>query len=242
MTATGTANQQFYDALWSAAELVLPERFNTWPLLTALARDARARLEIGPGLHPRLPIAGTWFVDVSRPALQQIGARGGHTAISDITALPFPSGTFDLICAFDIIEHAEDDHRVFSELRRVAAPNAAVVFSVPLHAARWSGFDALVGHVRRYDPGDLLAALDEHRFAVEQSAPFGMEPRNRWLMDFAIWGLTRRRIQAMRWYNRFILPLGLFLQPHLAWTPGLMDIAAVHEIVLFCRADPTRPA
>jgi len=105
---------------------------------------------------------------------------------------------------------------------------------VPLHPARWSAFDALVGHVRRYAPDDLLAILEEHSFVLEQSAGFGMQPRSRWLLDFAVWGLTQRRVQAMRWYNRLFLPLGLLLQRRLVWAPGLIDVAKVNELLLVC--------
>ena len=56
---------------------------------------------------------------------------------------------------------------------------------------------------------------------LEQSAGFGMQPRSGWLLDFAVWGLTHRPVQAMRWYNRLFLPLGLLLQKPLAWAPGL---------------------
>ena len=52
---------------------------------------------------------------------------------------------------------------------------------------------------------------------LEQSAGFGMQPRSGWLLDFAVWGLTHQPVQAMRWYNRLFLPLGLFLQKRLAW-------------------------
>ena len=47
-----------YDALWSTSYVASPQRFNTWPLLSTLAAAAPARLEIGPGLHPRRPIGG----------------------------------------------------------------------------------------------------------------------------------------------------------------------------------------
>ena len=229
------ANRRFYDALWSASYLVPPQRFNTWPLLSQLGAAAPARLEIGPGLRPRLPVAGTHFVDVSRPALSRLKDRGGLTTRGEITALPFPDCTFDLVCAFDIVEHVEDDGQVFRELGRVARDDAAVVFSVPLHAARWSAFDVLVGHVRRYDPADLLATLARCSLVVEQSAGFGMEPRSRWLLDFAVWGLTHRRVQAMRWYNRLFLPLGLLRQKRLAWASGVIDAAGVDELLLVCR-------
>jgi len=229
------ANRRFYDALWSASYMVQPERFNTWPLLSTLAAAAPARLEIGPGLRPRLPIAGTSFVDISQPALSRLKAGGGFAMLGEITALPYPDRSFDLVCAFDIVEHVEDDQQVFRELGRVAKDHATVIFSVPLHQARWSAFDTLVGHVRRYDPADLLAILREHRFVLERSAGFGMQPRSGWLLDFAVWGLTRQPVQAMRWYNRLFLPLGLFLQKPLAWASGLMDVANVDELLLVCR-------
>lgn len=228
-------NRQFYDTLWSASSVVAPQRFNTWPLLSALSATAPARLEIGPGSHPRLPVAGTCFTDVSQSALSGLRDRGGLAALGGIVALPFPDCTFDLVCAFDIIEHVEDDRQVFRELGRVARKDAAIVFSVPLHPARWSSFDVLVGHVRRYEPDDLLAKLGDCSLVLEQSAAFGMQPRSPWLLDFAVWGLTQRRVQAMRWYNRLFRPLGLLLQTRLAWEPGLLDVAKVDEVVLVCR-------
>lgn len=236
-----TVNRDFYDALWSATHVTLPQCFNTWPMLCALAALAPARLEIGPGLRPRLPITGTSFVEFSRPALFPLKARGGLATLGEITALPFPDGSFDLVCAFDIVEHIEDDRQAFRELSRVAKDHATVIFSVPLHSARWSAFDALVGHVRRYDPDDLLAILGAHAFVLEQSAVFGMQPRSGWLLDFAVWGLTHRRVQAMRWYNGLFLPLGLFLQKRLAWAPGLIDAANVDELLLVCRRGGRRP-
>lgn len=233
--AMATVNRDFYDGLWSASDVTLPHRFNTWPLLSSLAASAPARLEIGPGLRPRLPILGTSFVDISRPALSGLKACGGHAMLGEMTALPFPDCSFDLVCAFDIVEHIEDDRQAFRELSRVAKDEATVIFSVPLHPDRWTGFDALVGHVRRYDPDDLLSILGEHAFVLEQSAVFGMQPRNGWLLDFAVWGMTHKRAQAMRWYNGLFLPLGLFLQPRLAWAPGLIDVADVDEVLLVCR-------
>ena len=233
--AIAAVNRDFYDSLWSASDVTLPQRFNTWPLLSALAASAPARLEIGPGLRPRLPILGTSFVDISRPALSRLEACGGLAMLGEITALPFPDCSFDLVCAFDIVEHIEDDRQAFRELRRVAKDDATVIFSVPLHPARWNAFDALVGHVRRYDPDDLLAILGEHAFVLEQSAGFGMQPRSGWLLDFAVWGLTHRRVQAMRWYNGLFLPLGLFLQKRLTWVSGLIDVANADELLLVCR-------
>ena len=55
-----------------------PDGFNTWPLVSGLLGVAPERLEIGPGLRPRLPIAGTHFLDISAPAIERLRARGGQ--------------------------------------------------------------------------------------------------------------------------------------------------------------------
>src|ERR1700675_1495139 len=106
-----TVNRRFYDALWSMAYLQRPDRFNTWHRVAELLPAAPARLEIGPGLRPRLPIAGTHFIDISAPVIERLNARGGIAVPGEIGALPFSDREFDLVCAFDVIEHAEDDRR-----------------------------------------------------------------------------------------------------------------------------------
>jgi len=228
-------NRRFYTSVWSATTLISPERFNTWPFLSALAASAPARLEVGSGLRPRLPVAGTCFVDISREGLGSLRGRGGSAVQCEATALPFGKDRFDLVCAFDIVEHVVDDRQIFRELSRVAKAGATIVFSVPLDPRRWSAFDELVGHVRRYDPADLLATIHAQGLVVEQSATFGMAPRSRLLMRFAAWGLRHKRALAMRWYNAAFLPIGLRLQRPLAFAPGMIDATDVGEVVLVCR-------
>ena len=235
LPSTVATNRQFYEGLWSATSIVSPERFNTWPLLSELAARAARRLEVGPGLRPRLPIAGTHFLDVSGGALARLRQFGGLPAQSDVTALPYPDATFDLVCAFDIVEHVEDDRQILRELRRVSRPGAAIVFSVPLDPRRWSAFDDLVGHVRRYQTTELLDLLQAHDLVLERSAIFGMEPRSRLLLQLAAWGMRYHPERAMRWYNAVIMPLGLRLQRPLALAPGMIDATGVGEILLVCR-------
>ena len=86
---TVAANRKFYDALWWKARLQRPDRFNTWPLLSALLPSAPARLELGPGLRPRLPIAGTHFIDLSPPVVEQLNARGGIAVRGEIGVAAF---------------------------------------------------------------------------------------------------------------------------------------------------------
>ena len=229
------ANRRFYDALWTDARLIPPDRFNTWPLAHSLAAAAPRRLEVAPGLRPRLPLAGTEFADVSTPALGKLRACGASAVFGSITDLPFPDGAFDLVCALDIVEHVDDDERALSELARVSAPGAALLVSVPLHAARWTAFDDFVGHRRRYEPDEILAKLAKHGFTLERSAIFGMQPRSSLVLGLGTWFLTHRREQAMRLYNRVLMPLGARFQRKLEFRPGMIDTANVDEVLLVCR-------
>ena len=230
---TGT-NRTFYNALWSQTRLTRPEKFNTWPLIAELLATSSARLEIGPGLRPRLPIAGTHFIDLSPAVVQRLNASGGLARQGTLTALPFEDASFDLVCAFDVIEHVEDDLAAFRELSRVLKPNGVLVFSVPLHADQWTEFDAFVGHVRRYDPSQLLVTLLEHRLIPEKSALFGMQPKSPRLLALGVWMLTHKRSSALFWYNLF-LPISILLQKRLTLCPGVPQAGDMAEILLVCR-------
>jgi SAM-dependent methyltransferase len=235
LNALTARNGEFYDAFWSKTYLTRPESFNTWPMISALLAGASERLEVGPGLRPRLPIVGTHFVDISLPVIAQLNAAGGLAREGEITALPHGDVKFDLVTAFDVIEHVEDDGLVFSELIRVLKYGGHLVFSVPLHSRHWNTFDDYVGHARRYEPATLRDLLTKHGLAVEQSVPFGMQSNNPRLLSYAVQGLKRHHSIAVRCYNWLFFPLGLLLQRRLKFIDGLMDLDGVHEVLLVCR-------
>lgn len=235
MQNSNAVNRDFYDVLWSESQLTRPERFNTWPLISGLLPFAPERLEIGPGLRPRLPISGTSFIDISPPVIEKLKAGGGIAVSAEITDLPFCDGTFELICAFDVIEHVEDDRRVFGEVSRVLKEGGVFIFSVPVHVRLWTKFDEFVGHVRRYDPADLTALLAAHDLVIDTSAAYGMQPASPGLPAFGMWCLRHSRREAMWLYNKVLMPLGMFFQKRLTFVDGLIDATGVDEIVLVCR-------
>jgi SAM-dependent methyltransferase len=229
------ANRGYYDKLWADARLVEPERFNTWPLVQSLLSTGVQRLEVAPGLRPRLPLEGTQFLDISAPAVAKLRGRGAQAVVGQVTSLPFADSSFDLVCAFDIIEHVDDDDGALSEVSRSAKPGGAILMSVPLHSALWTSFDDFVGHKRRYDPTQLLSKLTRHHLTVERSAVFGMQPRSSRLVDLGMWWLLNDRERAMWWYNGPIMQLGLLFQKRLRLEPGMVATDGVDEILLVCR-------
>ena len=233
-------NRSYYDMLWSDARLVEAERFNTWPLVQSLLPMAAQRLEVAPGLRPRLPIAGTRFLDISESAVAKLRGRGGQAVVGKVTCLPFADDVFDLVCALDIIEHVDDDDGALSEVARTAKAGGIILMSVPLHAALWTSFDDFVGHKRRYEPPQLSSKLAQHGLTVERSAVFGMQPRSSRLVDLGMWWLLNHRERAMWWYNRVIMRLGLLLQKRLQLESGMIATDGVDEILLVCRKQAAR--
>jgi SAM-dependent methyltransferase len=76
-----------------------------------------------------------------------------------VEALPFTAGAFDVICAFDVLEHVENDVRTLEQMARCLKPGGRLFVSVPAYAMLWDALDDLAGHVRRYRLRELRAKL-----------------------------------------------------------------------------------
>jgi SAM-dependent methyltransferase len=71
------------------------------------------------------------------------------------TELPFDDNQFDLVCAFDVIEHIENDTLAVQEMARVCRPDGLLCVSVPAFMQLWSHHDEVNHHHRRYVFSDL---------------------------------------------------------------------------------------
>jgi SAM-dependent methyltransferase len=230
-------NRGFYDALWARSRLMPANRFNTWPLVESLLAAAPARLEVAPGLRPRLPIEGTTFVDVSEPAIAKLRECGADARLGLVSRLPLPDSAFDLVAALDIVEHVDDDDAALRELTRVSKPGGALLLSAPLHAGRWTSFDDFVGHRRRYEPGALLAKLAQLGWSVRSSAIYGMQPSSSSILDWSVRQLREKPDRAIWIYDRILMPIASFFQKRLDLVPGMLDAANVDEVLLVCRRE-----
>ncbi|MBM3730025.1 MAG: methyltransferase domain-containing protein [Actinobacteria bacterium] len=62
---------------------------------------------------------------------------------------------FDLLCAFEVLEHIDDDAGALRGWMAHLGPEGHVLLSVPAHARRFGPSDEAVGHFRRYDAVDI---------------------------------------------------------------------------------------
>jgi SAM-dependent methyltransferase len=65
------------------------------------------------------------------------------------------SSAMDMVGAFDVLEHIEEDEAVLAECARMLRPGGVLIATVPQHRFMWSAQDEIAHHVRRYDRREL---------------------------------------------------------------------------------------
>jgi SAM-dependent methyltransferase len=95
-------------------------------------------------------------------ASRRLAAAGGVGEIrkGDLSALA-PDEKFDLVCAFEVLEHIEDDEKALAEWVGHLRPGGWLLISTPAFQRRMGPWDEIVGHYRRYDPPVMAQLLRE---------------------------------------------------------------------------------
>jgi SAM-dependent methyltransferase len=160
------ANEMVYERRWAGSARVVRLRQHVWRHLAG-SLEGRPLLEIGPGLRPTIPVEGSYFADISTKALEVLAREGGLVTRYEGGPLPFASGSFGGVFAFEVLEHVPDDQVLVGEVARVLTDGGVFALSVPLRMSRWSRMDELSAHVRRYEPEELFELLRAAGFRVE---------------------------------------------------------------------------
>jgi SAM-dependent methyltransferase len=130
---------------------------------------------VGVRLAQRAPYLGvepddeSYAVAASRAGLLPGRARVLHGDSSLIDR----DEQFDLVCAFEVLEHIEDDVAALKEWSAYIKPGGHLMLSVPAWQQRFSAMDKMVGHFRRYDPDDMFSVLTEAGFTAPRIELYG---------------------------------------------------------------------
>lgn len=150
-------------------------------LMARLAPEARTYLEIGCGggfVLSRIAASRNWDQIVGT----ELHAEGLSIARARLPAkveliqagadTPLAESAFDVVGAYDVIEHIPDDIGALRAMHRLLRPKGFALITVPQHMWLWSGADNLALHQRRYQRGELERKLRETGFEVALSTSF----------------------------------------------------------------------
>jgi SAM-dependent methyltransferase len=131
-------------------------------------------LEVGCGTAFVLTGVGRMFPDV-RLAGSEVFREGLSFAATrvptaelfqmDAREIPFVD-EFDVIGAFDVIEHIEEDEDVLRQMHHAVKPGGGIILTVPQHRWLWSAVDDYSYHKRRYTRRELTEKVERAGFRI----------------------------------------------------------------------------
>ena len=120
-------------------------------------------------------------LDLNPQLIREHRQRSSHpAAVVEFRAQDFfqVEGPFDLVLAFEVLEHYLDDRQCLLRWRELLAPKGTLLFSVPAHQRRWTSNDTRAGHARRYEKAELIRKLGQSGLAVEAFCCYGFPVLN----------------------------------------------------------------
>jgi len=142
--------------------------------------DVQSVLEIGPGVGgfaSRLAREYAYVgVELDPQTAAIAAARLAAVGAGEVIAGgPDAVGPrcFDLVCAFEVLEHIEDDSAALLEWCERVRPGGWLMLSVPAGRRRWGAHDEAAGHFRRYERGQLTALLQGARLEEIEFLNYG---------------------------------------------------------------------
>lgn len=153
-------------------------RLIAWALSTDFPA-ARSFLEVGCGTGyvlrgiseaaPQLELTGSEL----HPAGLAIARRRVEATLHQMDARRIPyEEAFDVIGAFDVLEHISEDEQALAQMRQAVRPGGGIVLTVPQHRWLWSESDELARHERRYSRSDLVDKASRSGFSVRRVTSF----------------------------------------------------------------------
>jgi SAM-dependent methyltransferase len=140
-------------------------------------RDADI-LEIGCGTGHNLAMLGDFgrvdALELDDEARAHAQVRLGRSVMS--APLPqlagVPEHHYDLIGAFDVIEHIDDDQAAIESIATRLKPSGKFVMTVPAHQWMWSAHDVVNHHWRRYSKRRLKSLIENSPLKLERVGYF----------------------------------------------------------------------
>ncbi len=89
----------------------------------------------------------------------------------DARNIPFKD-EFDLIGAFDVLEHIKEDELVINQICKATNNSGGIIITVPQHPWLWSDVDERACHKRRYTAKEIRYKVEQAGFKVVRMTSF----------------------------------------------------------------------
>lgn len=149
-----------------------------------LAKDRKTKLlEIGCGNGGFIKtIAEDKNIEVTGSEIYVKGLSYAKKSLPDVNFIQFDVSqgilgeSYDMILAFDVLEHIENDIDAMSNIKNMLSAGGKLIVSVPQHMFLWSSLDEIVKHKRRYSRSDMLDKLRACGLEISYSTSFVFAP------------------------------------------------------------------
>ena len=123
----------------------------------------------------------------------------------------------DTVLAVNVLEHIEDDVAALRRMTAEVVPGGSVVLFVPAYPSLYGPHDRAAGHVRRYTPQTLRAAVVASGLAVEVLHPVNFLGGLAWWVAVRVGGCASPRSNLVGVYDRFVVPVVRLMERR--WKP-----------------------
>lgn len=111
------------------------------------------------------------------------------------------------VVAINVLEHIDDDVGALRSLATAVGPGGSLVLWVPGYQRLYGEFDRKVGHVRRYTPKTLAAAVLGAGLDVELVKPVNLLGGVAWWLAVRRGGTTSPNPKMVAVFDRFVVPV-----------------------------------
>jgi SAM-dependent methyltransferase len=113
---------------------------------------------------------GTSFATAQRRLADLGRGQVRHGRSEDVVE---PGRRFDLVCAFEVLEHLADDEAAVRDWAGYVRPGGHLLISTPAFQERFGRWDVHAGHYRRYSPEQISDVLTRSGLTEVEVVVFG---------------------------------------------------------------------
>jgi SAM-dependent methyltransferase len=151
--------------------------------------------------------------DVDPQAVASMAERFAGRPEVEARVVDLAQGPVDLgapvstVVAINVLEHIDDDTGALRTVAALVEPGGRIVLWVPAYMQLYGDFDRAVGHVRRYTPRTMTAAIRNAGLGPVLVKPVNLLGGIAWWATVRRGGVGTPNPRLVRIYDRFVVPV-----------------------------------